>query len=108
MPAATITVHPDGADPLRIEGEIESTETEAGWRLEMRLGAQQSWDVPSVQVVGEAADVALGEMHYGGQVTEYHPSEGRIVVEGHGPAPAWAVAAASKGPRRSKPLRAVR
>lgn len=86
MPEATITVRPNGADMLRLSGEIESTESETGWRITMTQ--QSAPDVASIQVVGEAADVALGEMHYGGQVVEYHPAEGKIVVEGQGPAPA--------------------
>jgi hypothetical protein len=87
MTQATITVRPNGAEMLRMAGDIESTETAEGWRVEMRL-EPASPDVPSVQVVNEAADVALGEMHYAGQVTEYHPAEGRVVVEGKGPPPA--------------------
>jgi hypothetical protein len=86
MPDATITVRPNGAETLRFAAESVTHETEDGWRLEMSLQPASS-DVPSPQVVGEAADVAVGDMHYAGQVVEYVPAEGRIVVEGRGPAP---------------------
>lgn len=86
MPEGTITVRPNGASTLRLSGELQSSENDLGWRVELTL-QPSSPDVASEQVVGEAADIALGEMHYAGQVVEYEPSQGRIVVEGRGPAP---------------------
>lgn len=87
MPDGTITVRPNGAATLRLSGELQAFENDLGWRVEMKL-EPSSPDVTSEQVVGEAADVALGEMHYAGEVIEYRPARGWIVVEGQGPAPA--------------------
>jgi hypothetical protein len=81
-----ITVRPNGADMMRFSGTIASHHTETGWMVEMHF-TPASPDVTREQVVSEAADVAVGESHFGGQVTEYDPLTGRIVVEGPGPAP---------------------
>jgi hypothetical protein len=87
MSEPMISVRPNGAEMLRFSGAVECQEVETGWRAEMRF-APASPDVTAAQVIGEAADFAAGESHYGGQVREYDPIAGRIVVEGVGPAPA--------------------
>jgi hypothetical protein len=87
MPEATITVRPNGADALSVSGIVEATETETGWRVQMMSQPSLAQLQPE-WVAGEPAIVVVNEMHYAGKVVEYHPAEGKIVVEGDGPPPA--------------------
>jgi hypothetical protein len=87
MHNSTITVSANGGGVLRVTGHCDWMDIDSGWRVVMALHPELLALEPA-SVLHEFADVAIGERHYGGQVTEYHPAEGRIVVEGQGPAPA--------------------
>lgn len=86
MTQAMITLRSNEAEMIALRGAAQSTETGTGWLFEMKLDAA-SREVAQAVVVGEAADVALGKEHYQGAVLECDAVEGRVVVQGEGPAP---------------------
>ena len=86
MTQAMITLRSSEAEMIALRGAAQSTNTRTGWLFEMKLDAA-SREVAQAVVVGEAADVTLGNEHYQGAVLECDAVEGRIVVRGEGLAP---------------------
>jgi hypothetical protein len=86
MPRSMITIRPKGGEVVRLTGDLSPSDTEAGWSAAF-LADVGMVDMPADRVVGEAADVAVDEVHYSAQVVEYHHAEGRMVIEGGGPPP---------------------
>lgn len=80
-----VTFMPDRAAVVRLEGEVTVEETRFGWRASMSIPPETELD--AAHLLGGAALVAVGESHYGAQISDYDPGAHIIVLRGVGPRP---------------------